>query len=158
MISLSVVSSISEITPSEWDACALDSSHPQSYNPFLMHGFLSSLEDTGCATRVRSHIITFSHSFIFWYYKHIIYLFFLPRKQVGCRYTLLQKMNLVMFWEFLLFISKGFLFKNFLLVGILFPSITVFFSCVVSQPLVRWICFWSLLGWCIPKFWWKILS
>ena len=57
MISLSVVSSISEITPSEWDACALDSSQPQSYNPFLMHGFLSSLEDTGCATRVRrSHI------------------------------------------------------------------------------------------------------
>lgn len=51
VISLSVVSSISEITPSEWDACALDSSQPQSYNPFLMHGFLSSLEDTGCATR-----------------------------------------------------------------------------------------------------------
>ncbi|XP_056854057.1 uncharacterized protein LOC108844101 [Raphanus sativus] len=51
VISLSVVSSISEITPSEWDACALDSSQPQSFNPFLMHGFLSSLEDTGCATR-----------------------------------------------------------------------------------------------------------
>ncbi|KAG2331764.1 hypothetical protein Bca4012_018639 [Brassica carinata] len=51
ILSLSVVSSISEITPSEWDACALDSSQPQSYNPFLMHGFLSSLEDTGCATR-----------------------------------------------------------------------------------------------------------
>ncbi|CAH2070356.1 unnamed protein product [Thlaspi arvense] len=51
VISLSVVSSISKIQPSEWDACALDSSQPESYNPFLTHGFLSSLEETGCAIR-----------------------------------------------------------------------------------------------------------
>lgn len=52
MISLSVVSSILEIAQADWDACALDSSEPESYNPFLMHGFLSSLEDTKCAVRV----------------------------------------------------------------------------------------------------------
>ncbi|ESQ43675.1 hypothetical protein EUTSA_v10013635mg [Eutrema salsugineum] len=51
VISLSVVTSISEIQQAEWDACALDSSQPESYNPFLMHGFLSSLEETGCAIR-----------------------------------------------------------------------------------------------------------
>ncbi|CAN8253557.1 unnamed protein product [Cochlearia groenlandica] len=51
VISLSVVSSISEITQSQWDACAFDSSKPDTYNPFLTHGFLSSLEHTSCAVR-----------------------------------------------------------------------------------------------------------
>ncbi|XP_010429290.1 PREDICTED: uncharacterized protein LOC104713783 [Camelina sativa] len=51
VISLSVVTSILEIPPAEWDACALDSSQPERYNPFLSHGFLSSLEETRCAVR-----------------------------------------------------------------------------------------------------------
>ncbi|KAG7015443.1 hypothetical protein SDJN02_23079, partial [Cucurbita argyrosperma subsp. argyrosperma] len=50
-LSLSVVSSISEVSASGWDACALDSTGPEKYNPFLTHGFLSSLEETGCAVK-----------------------------------------------------------------------------------------------------------
>lgn len=50
-ISLSVVSSISEISPTDWDACALDATGPEKFNPFLAHGFLLSLEETGCAVQ-----------------------------------------------------------------------------------------------------------
>ncbi|KGN56278.1 uncharacterized protein LOC101210646 isoform X2 [Cucumis sativus] len=50
-LSLSVVSSISEVSASDWDACALDTTGPKKYNPFLTHGFLSSLEETGCAVK-----------------------------------------------------------------------------------------------------------
>lgn len=51
-ISVSVVSSISEVSPDDWDACNLDSTGPEKFNPFLTHGFLSSLEETGCAVKV----------------------------------------------------------------------------------------------------------
>uniref|UniRef100_A0A2N9IJ94 Uncharacterized protein n=1 Tax=Fagus sylvatica TaxID=28930 RepID=A0A2N9IJ94_FAGSY len=50
-ISLSVVSSILEVSPNDWDACALDATGPEKYNPFLTHGFLSSLEESGSAVK-----------------------------------------------------------------------------------------------------------
>ncbi|KAL5570599.1 hypothetical protein UlMin_027174 [Ulmus minor] len=45
VISLSRLSSISEVSSGDWDACTLDATGPEKYNPFLTHGFLSSLED-----------------------------------------------------------------------------------------------------------------
>lgn len=51
-ISLSVVTSISEISAEDWDACALDATGPEKFNPFLSHAFLSSLEESGSATKV----------------------------------------------------------------------------------------------------------
>lgn len=42
-VSVSVVSSISEISSDDWDACSLDVSGPEKFNPFLSHGFLSAL-------------------------------------------------------------------------------------------------------------------
>ncbi|XVF86152.1 hypothetical protein PTKIN_Ptkin18bG0017300 [Pterospermum kingtungense] len=60
-ITVSVISSIMEVSPHEWDACALDATGPQSFNPFLTHAFLSSLEHTGCAVKetgwMPSHIV-----------------------------------------------------------------------------------------------------
>ncbi|KAI6678873.1 hypothetical protein NL676_039669 [Syzygium grande] len=50
-ISLSVVSSISEVSSNDWDACALDATGPKKYNPFLSHGFLSSLEESHSAVK-----------------------------------------------------------------------------------------------------------
>ncbi|XP_056163406.1 uncharacterized protein LOC115691187 isoform X1 [Syzygium oleosum] len=50
-ISLSVVSSISEVSSNDWDACALDATGPEKYNPFLSHGFLSSLEESNSAVK-----------------------------------------------------------------------------------------------------------
>ncbi|XP_043687458.1 uncharacterized protein LOC122638661 isoform X2 [Telopea speciosissima] len=50
-IFLSVVSSISEVSADGWDACALDATGPEKLNPFLTHGFLSSLEESGCAVK-----------------------------------------------------------------------------------------------------------
>ncbi|XP_077224316.1 acyl-CoA isoform X2 [Tasmannia lanceolata] len=50
-IFLSVVSSISEISPQDWDACALDASGLEKLNPFVTHAFLSSLEESGCAVK-----------------------------------------------------------------------------------------------------------
>ncbi|XP_028804033.1 uncharacterized protein LOC114759107 isoform X1 [Neltuma alba] len=50
-ITVSVVSSISEVASSEWDACALDATGTEKFNPFLTHGFLSSLEDSGSAVK-----------------------------------------------------------------------------------------------------------
>ncbi|XP_050288699.1 uncharacterized protein LOC126727193 isoform X1 [Quercus robur] len=50
-ISVSVVSSILEVSPNDWDACALDAIGPEKYNPFLTHGFLSSLEESNCAVK-----------------------------------------------------------------------------------------------------------
>ncbi|KAJ0010710.1 hypothetical protein Pint_33087 [Pistacia integerrima] len=50
-IYLSVISSILEVSANEWDACALDTTGPEKFNPFLTHGFLSSLEETGCAVK-----------------------------------------------------------------------------------------------------------
>ncbi|KAI3414431.1 uncharacterized protein J3R85_016333 [Psidium guajava] len=61
-ISLSVVSSISEVSSSDWDACALDATGPEKYNPFLSHGFLSSLEESNSAVKetgwMPRHIVT----------------------------------------------------------------------------------------------------
>ncbi|CAK9134211.1 unnamed protein product [Ilex paraguariensis] len=60
-ISVSVVSSISEISSNDWDACCLDATGPEQFNPFLSHGFLSSLEESGCTVKetgwVPQHII-----------------------------------------------------------------------------------------------------
>ncbi|KAL2491083.1 Acyl-CoA N-acyltransferase [Abeliophyllum distichum] len=60
-LSVSVVSSISEVSSDEWDACSLDATGPEQFNPFLSHGFLSSLEESGCAVKetgwVPQHII-----------------------------------------------------------------------------------------------------
>ncbi|KAL1534939.1 hypothetical protein AAHA92_31051 [Salvia divinorum] len=60
-LSVRVVSSISEILPHEWDACSIDAAGPDKFNPFLTHGFLSSLEETGCAVKetgwVPQHIV-----------------------------------------------------------------------------------------------------
>ncbi|XP_072950519.1 uncharacterized protein [Typha angustifolia] len=50
-ISLSVVSSILEISSDNWDACAVDATGNQKFNPFLTHAFLSSLEESGCAVK-----------------------------------------------------------------------------------------------------------
>lgn len=52
-----MVSSISEISPHEWDACSLDAAGPNQFNPFLTHGFLSSLEETGCAVKVAKFLL-----------------------------------------------------------------------------------------------------
>ncbi|XP_021661945.2 uncharacterized protein LOC110651064 isoform X2 [Hevea brasiliensis] len=60
-ISVSVISSISKVSPVEWDACNLDSTGPEKLNPFLTHGFLSSLEESGCSVKetgwMPSHIV-----------------------------------------------------------------------------------------------------
>ena len=50
-ILVSAVSSISEVRSDEWDACNLDSTGPKKFNPFLTHGFLSSLEESGSAVK-----------------------------------------------------------------------------------------------------------
>ncbi|XP_047315723.1 uncharacterized protein LOC124919516 [Impatiens glandulifera] len=50
-ISVSVVTSISEVSAKDWDACNLDSTGPERFNPFLSHGFLSSLEESGSAVK-----------------------------------------------------------------------------------------------------------
>ncbi|KMT07909.1 hypothetical protein BVRB_6g146050 [Beta vulgaris subsp. vulgaris] len=50
-VSLSVVSSISEVPSEEWDACAVDMNGPEKLNPFLSHGFLSSLEESGSSVK-----------------------------------------------------------------------------------------------------------
>ncbi|KAK6263666.1 hypothetical protein SCA6_019100 [Theobroma cacao] len=60
-ISVSIISSIMEVSPHEWDACTLDATGPEKFNPFLTHGFLSSLEETGCAVKetgwMPSHVV-----------------------------------------------------------------------------------------------------
>ncbi|KAK2993043.1 hypothetical protein RJ640_024917 [Escallonia rubra] len=60
-ISVSVVSSILEVSPKDWDACNLDAVGPGNFNPFLTHGFLSSLEESGSAVKetgwIPRHII-----------------------------------------------------------------------------------------------------
>lgn len=50
-----MVSSISEVSPDKWDSCSLDAIGPQQFNPFLSHGFLSSLEESGSAVEVINH-------------------------------------------------------------------------------------------------------
>ncbi|KAH9684720.1 Acyl-CoA [Citrus sinensis] len=55
-ICLSVISSISEVSANDWDTCALDATGPEKFNPFLTHGFLSSLEETGCAVKCYSSL------------------------------------------------------------------------------------------------------
>lgn len=48
-IMVSVVSSMSSIPMDDWDTCATESSGVESLNPFLLHSFFSSLEDSGSA-------------------------------------------------------------------------------------------------------------
>lgn len=50
---VSVVSSMSSIPMDDWDTCATESSGVESLNPFLLHSFFSSLEDSGSAIAVR---------------------------------------------------------------------------------------------------------
>ncbi|XP_062178125.1 uncharacterized protein LOC133882904 isoform X2 [Alnus glutinosa] len=50
-ISLSVVSSILDVSPSGWDVCTSDATGPEKFNPFLTHGFLSCLEESGSAVK-----------------------------------------------------------------------------------------------------------
>lgn len=61
MVSLSVASSIKEVSSNDWDACALDASGPENFNPFLTHGFLLCLEESGCAVKetgwIAQHIV-----------------------------------------------------------------------------------------------------
>ncbi|XP_021891629.1 uncharacterized protein LOC110809945 isoform X6 [Carica papaya] len=52
-ISISVVSSISEVSSDEWDACTSDATGSEKFNPFLTHGFLSSLEESRSAVKAR---------------------------------------------------------------------------------------------------------
>lgn len=61
-ISLSIISSISEVSSREWDACNLDATGPDKFNPFLSHGFLSSLEESRSAVKVENHCFTLSFS------------------------------------------------------------------------------------------------
>ncbi|XP_057744179.1 uncharacterized protein LOC130962099 [Arachis stenosperma] len=49
VISVSVLSSISEVAAAEWDACAVDATAPGKFNPFVTHAFLSTLETSGSA-------------------------------------------------------------------------------------------------------------
>ncbi|XP_020587999.1 uncharacterized protein LOC110029867 isoform X5 [Phalaenopsis equestris] len=51
LLHVSVVSSISDISSKEWDACAIDAAGPEKLNPFLAHAFLSSLEESKCAVK-----------------------------------------------------------------------------------------------------------
>ncbi|KAK8949051.1 hypothetical protein KSP39_PZI005948 [Platanthera zijinensis] len=50
-ISISVVSSISEISSQDWDACAGEATGPEKLNPFLSYAFLLSLEESKCAVK-----------------------------------------------------------------------------------------------------------
>ncbi|CAN1194368.1 hypothetical protein LINPERPRIM_LOCUS31670 [Linum perenne] len=60
-VSLSIISSISEVSADDWDACHLDTTGLEKYNPFLSYSFLSCLEETGCAVKetgwVPRHIV-----------------------------------------------------------------------------------------------------
>lgn len=51
-ISVSVASSILEISSEDWDACGIDATGNEHFNPFTTHAFLSSLEESGCSTKV----------------------------------------------------------------------------------------------------------
>lgn len=51
-VSISVVSSISNVSSIDWDACAVDANGQGIFNPFLSHAFLSCLEESGCAVQV----------------------------------------------------------------------------------------------------------
>ena len=57
-ISVSVASSISSIPSEDWDLCAVESVGEDSLNPFLMHAFLSSLEDSSSVTTVRCFLLS----------------------------------------------------------------------------------------------------
>lgn len=50
-VSISVASSIMDISAADWDACACDPADPENFNPFLTHAFLSSLEESGSAVK-----------------------------------------------------------------------------------------------------------
>ncbi|CAM8965274.1 unnamed protein product [Rhodiola kirilowii] len=50
-IYIKVASSILDVASKEWDACAIDATGLESFNPFITHGFLSSLEESGSAVK-----------------------------------------------------------------------------------------------------------
>jgi len=45
-LNATIVNSIAEVPPRDWDACA--NPDPARHNPFLSHAFLKALEDSGC--------------------------------------------------------------------------------------------------------------
>ncbi|KAL9261017.1 hypothetical protein AKJ16_DCAP05881 [Drosera capensis] len=49
-MSISVVSSVADVSSADWDACVLDACGYDKFNPFLSHGFLSSLEKSGSSS------------------------------------------------------------------------------------------------------------
>lgn len=51
-ITVSVVSSISLVPAEEWDACAMDTTGGEAANPFILHAFLLSLEESKSASPV----------------------------------------------------------------------------------------------------------
>lgn len=68
IVFVSAVSSILEVPSAEWDACNLDSTGPEKFNPFLSHGFLSSLEESGSAVKVSCcHFSTVSTLYLYFY-------------------------------------------------------------------------------------------
>lgn len=84
-----MISSISEVSSKDWDECAMDSCSPAKMNPFIMHGFLSSLEESNCSAKVCS--TEFSYFDIFLQAKLKIVIFNVDllslRKQDGLRRT-----------------------------------------------------------------------
>lgn len=55
-MSVAVVSTILEVMSDDWDACCVDATGLEKYNPFLTHAFLSSLEESGCAVKVSQRL------------------------------------------------------------------------------------------------------
>ncbi|KAJ3675494.1 hypothetical protein LUZ60_004536 [Juncus effusus] len=60
-VSVSVLSSILEISQNDWDLCANDPTGEEEFNPFLSYAFLSSLEETRCSVKetgwIPQHIV-----------------------------------------------------------------------------------------------------
>ncbi|BBN04168.1 uncharacterized protein MPTK1_3g02300 [Marchantia polymorpha subsp. ruderalis] len=50
-ITVSVISSISRVSAEEWDSCATDASGVEAINPFVLHDFLLSLEESKSASQ-----------------------------------------------------------------------------------------------------------
>lgn len=65
-----MVSSIAEVSPDNWDSCSLDATGHQQFNPFLSHGFLSSLEESGSAVEVINYHLLHENALLIGYLLH----------------------------------------------------------------------------------------